>query len=261
MRRRVLLTVLLAIVAGGWTVVVMTALRPHGGTATTYAGTSVAATVAFLVAGLGLAAAGGLAAGDSGTGSLPALCIAGSASWFAAAPVGWEGGPRFLRSTGMLATVLLVPILAHLVAAAPTGRVHGSLRRAVVAAGYGSAVLAAAGHAGTWDPFLDPYCWSDCTDNTFLLAAEPAVARLIDRTWLGATVVIGVLATALAARRLTSGSAVARAVAAPVVVPAALAALVEAAYAAGRLGGGTEDPRRHRPPILLFSRAPGPPPP
>jgi signal transduction histidine kinase len=255
MRRRVLLTVLLAAVAVGWIAVPMTVLRPHGGTATTYAGTSVAATVAFLVAGLGLAAAGGLAVGDPGTGSLPALCIAASASWFAAAPVGWEDGPAFLRSTGVPAAVLLVPVLLHVVVAAPTGRVHGPLRRAVVAVGYGFAVLTAAGHAVTWDPFLDRYCWSDCTDNAFLLAPEPAVARLTDRTWLGATVVVGVVAVALAARRLTSGSAVARAVAAPVVVPAALAALIQAAYAAVRLGGGTEDPGRDVLLVLYFARA------
>ena len=127
MLQRRFLTLLLAVAGGGWSVVAIAALAQHSGMATTYAAASAAAMAAFLIAGLGLVVAGWLAARDPGTGWLSALCVLASAAWLAPALVGWEGGPPLVRSLGIIAAPFLVPVLAHLVLAAPTGRVRGRL--------------------------------------------------------------------------------------------------------------------------------------
>jgi signal transduction histidine kinase len=156
--------------------------------------------------------------------------------------VGWEGGPPLVRSIGVIATPLLVPVLAHIALAAPAGRVVGALRRTVVATTYGLTILFSVGYTISWDPFRDRYCWSDCSDNVFLLTGDPGRARLMERAWLAAVVGVGVFVLGAAVRQLVAASAAARAVGSPVIVPAALASTAEAAYAAARLGDRAESP-------------------
>jgi hypothetical protein len=54
-----------------------------------------------------------------------------------------------------------------------------------------------AGWALLRDPFRDRYCWSNCTDNSFLLRAEPDLARSLTDLWLRATLAIGVTIVAV----------------------------------------------------------------
>jgi signal transduction histidine kinase len=250
MMRRRFLTLLLAVAGGGWSVVAIAALAQHSGMATTYAAASAAAMAAFLIAGLGLVVAGWLAARDPGTGWLSALCVLASAAWLAPALVGWEGGPPLVRSLGIIATPFLVPVLAHLVLAAPTGRVRGVRRRTAVATTYGLTTLASVGYVISWDPFWDRYCWSDCTDNALLLAGDPVRTRLIEQAWLSTVVAVGVLTLVAAFWRLATATAIARAVGWPVIVPAALASTLEAVYAVARLANRAEGPDRE-----LFMRS------
>jgi signal transduction histidine kinase len=198
----------------------------------------------FLIAGLGLYAAGALAARDWGTRSLAWLSVLASAAWLSPALVGWEGGPPVVRSLGVVVAPFLVPVLAHLVQAAPTGRVYGRLRRTAMAATYGLTMLASVGYVVSWDPFRDRYCWSDCTDNAFLLAGDPGRARLIEVVWLGVVVTVGVLTLLAATWRLATATAVARTAVWPIIAPAAMASILEAGAAAARLADRTEGPDR-----------------
>jgi signal transduction histidine kinase len=242
--QRPFLTVLLAVAGGCWSVAAIAALTQHSGVTTTYAAASAAAAAVFLIAGLGLYAAGALAAGDWGSGSLASLCVLASAAWLSPALVGWEDGPSLVRSLGVAVAPFLVPVLAHLVQAAPTGRVYGRLRRSAVAATYGLTMLASLGYVISWDPFRDRYCWSDCTDNAFLLAGDPERARLIETAWLGMVVTVGVLTLLTAIWRLTTATAVARTAGWPVIAPAALASMLEAGAAAARFADRTQGPDR-----------------
>jgi signal transduction histidine kinase len=255
MLQRRFLTLLLAVAGGGWSVVAIAALAQHSGTATTYAAASAAAMAAFLIAGLGLVVAGCLAARDSGTGWLSALCVLASVAWLAPALVGWEGGPPPVRSLGVIAAPFLVPVLAHLVLAAPTGRLRGWLRRSAAASSYGLTTLASVGYVISWDPFWDRYCWSDCTDNVFLLARDPGRARLIEQASLGTVVAVGVLTTVAAIWRLATATPIARAVGWPVIVPAGVASTLEAVYAGARLADRAEGPDRELYMTLFLTRA------
>jgi signal transduction histidine kinase len=242
--QRPFLTVVLAVAGGCWSVAAIAALTQHSGVTTTYAAASAAAAAVFLIAGLGLYAVGALAARDWGSGSLAWLCVLASAAWLSPALVGWEGGPPLVLSLGVVVAPFLVPVLAHLVQAAPTGRVYGRLRRTAVAATYGLTTLASVGYVVSWDPFRDRYCWSDCTDNAFLLAGDPARARVIETAWLGTVVTVGILTLLAATWRLVTATGIARTAGWPVIAPAALASTLEAGAAAARLADRTEGPDR-----------------
>ena len=105
-------------------------------------------------------------------------------------------------------------------------------RSARVALGllYVAAAVVAVGRALFRDPFLDPYCWTNCTDNVFLVHADPGLAEVFGDPWLWVSLGAGVLVAGVAFRRLAVFTRPARAAAWPVLAPAALAAL-----ACGRL--------------------------
>ncbi|MEV6489219.1 histidine kinase [Actinoplanes sp. NPDC051633] len=222
----------------------MTALVRESGVETTYAGASAVPAAAFLTAGVGLVAAGWLAVRVMGTGWLSSLCVAASVTWLSPALIGWEDGPSAARTAGMIAAPFLVPVLAHLVVAAPTGAIGGGVRRGMVASAYLITATASIGHTITWDPFRDQYCWSNCTDNALLLAGNSRLTRAAELGWLGAVVAIGAVILVTAAWRLTTATPVARSAAWPIIAPAALGSVAEAAYAAVRLGTPQEDPGR-----------------
>ena len=233
----------------------MVALAHHGEVVTTYAAASAVAAAAFVVAGFGLDAAGCLAVRDLATGSLSALCILASAAWLAPALVGWEGGPPLARSLGLVAAPFIVPVLAHVAAAAPTGRVTGVPRRIAVAAAYGLTTLVSVGYAITWDPFRDPRCWSNCTTNVFLLPGDPGGARSIEQARLATVVVIGVGTLTAVTWQLATATAIARAAGWPITPAAALASTTEAVYAAARLGDRAEGPESNLFVGLFLARA------
>jgi hypothetical protein len=89
----------------------------------------------------------------------------------------------------MLAAGFTFPLLLHLALAYPSGQLRGTMARAVVFAVYLEAALAALGRALFRDPFFDPNCWANCTDNLFLLRSLPDLAygiELADRWFTAA---------------------------------------------------------------------------
>ena len=222
---------------------------------TTYAAGSAAANVAFFIAGLALIAAGGLAAGDRAAGPLWSLCVLGGIAWLSPAWVGWDTGPALPRSVGMVLAPFLVPVLVHLLLAAPGRRLSGPLRRTVVAGVYGITAAASIGLALTRNPFLDPNCWSNCADNVFRLVSDPGLARLIEAIRLSASVGIGILAVLVATWQLLTSTPVARAVGWMVTAPAALAITAEVCYAAVLRGDPAESPERNPFVWIFFARS------
>src|SRR5262245_26689995 len=87
------------------------------------------------------------------------LAVLAGFLWFAPAWVGWEFGPTWVRSVGLIAAAFIFPVIAHLILAFPGERVRPLTARAVVAVGYIGAALSASGTALFWDPFFDPDCW------------------------------------------------------------------------------------------------------
>ena len=209
---------------------------------TTYGAGSVFAHAADLGAGLALLAAGAVAWWWAVGRWLGSLAMLLAAVWFAPDLEGWQ---RYavVRSLGAVLAVLFLAILFHLVLAAPAGRLRGQWTLASVTAAYAVTVFIAVGRALFRDPFLDPNCWRNCSDNIFLVHADQGIAHDLDVFWSRASAAIGVLAVAVAGLRLAGASRPARRVLAPILVPAAVIGTAEAAYAAALLHTPLEDPR------------------
>jgi signal transduction histidine kinase len=156
--------------------------------------------------------------------------------------VGWDGGLSLVRSLGMLAAGFTFPLLLHLVLAYPGGRLHGAAVRTLVAAAYLEAALVALGRALFRDPFFDPGCWANCTDNLFLLRSLPRLARAIEVADRWFTVAAAAALVVLCARRLLRDSGPARRALLPVALPALLLAAAAIAHAVALQRRPLEDP-------------------
>ncbi len=190
---------------------------------TTYPGRSGAAAFT-VVAGLSLILAGLVCWRSRSTARIGALAVSAGIVWFAPIYDGWEGGPTLVRSLGLVASPVLVPILLHLILAYPTGRLRSRVHRGLVVAVYGGAAIFTLGLALFRDPFFDQYCWSNCTVNVFLLFSSPVLARRLtdlDR-WFDAAAAV-VVVTSYAAR-IALGSNVERRALLPVAAPTVLIA-------------------------------------
>ena len=144
------------------------------------------AAAADLAAGLGLIVAGSLVSSERSRGAIGPVTTLLGVVWLAPDLVGWEQGPAFVRSLAMLAAPFLLPLLVHLVVAFPAGRLRarGSPSRRSTARRPSSAPAArcCAIPSSTCD------CWSNCTDNVFLVHADPDLARSLDDVWLRVSV-------------------------------------------------------------------------
>ena len=209
---------------------------------TSYAATSAAAHIVNDLTGVALLAVATIGAVFRPRGSIAPLAAAIGVAWLAADWVGWDDGWPVARSVAMVVAPLLLPLVAHLVLAYPAGRVDGRLARAFLVLGYGTAAVVSVGLALFRDPFLDLYCWSNCTENVFLLRSELDLWRPLDRFWLVGAAVIGVLAAAAGGWRLARATPVARRSMWFVVSPASAAALAIGAYAMLLVADRAEDP-------------------
>ncbi len=216
----------LAVVYGAATVAIA-----WGDVPTAYAATSTAAAAADLAAGLGLIGVGIVATLARPAGSIGLLTTLLGVIWLAPDWVGWHEGWGPARSVGLLAAPLLLPLLVHLVLAFPAGRVVARPARLAVGLFYVAAMLFSVGRALARDPFLDPNCWSNCTDNTFLVRSDPELARTLDSGWLRFSLAMGFLLAAIGLWRLVRATSTGRLALAPVLLPATLAALAQAGYA------------------------------
>ena len=199
---------------------------------TSYAAVSPVAHTAFLIAGMSLLIAGAVAAADPATGALGLLGTAAGVAWLAPIWTGWEHGPPAVRSVSMVLAWFLPPVLLHFALAAPFGRLVGTRRRAAVMMGYLVTAIAAIGTAITRDPFLDPNCWANCTDNIFLAASHPAAAEWFRAVWLWAAMIGGALAAVVAITGIRTATPVVRATGWVLLIAVCLANLAELTYSA-----------------------------
>jgi len=212
------------------------------GRLTTYAGRFGLIATLTVTAGLALVVAGLVTSFSRPAGRIGDLAVLAGLVWFAPVWVGWDKGPPLVRSLGMLAAGFAFPLLLHLVVAYPSGRLHGTAARALVIAGYVEAVLAAFGQALFRDPFFDPNCWANCTDNLFLLRSLPGLARGIEAADRWFTAAAAAALVAVCARRLLRDSGPARRALLPVALPAILLAGVVMAHTIALQGMPQEDP-------------------
>jgi signal transduction histidine kinase len=169
---------------------------------TAYAGRSWLMATADVVAGLSLLAAGLVTRGRVGL-----VALLASVAWFAPDWVGWEEAAPLVRSMATAAALLATPLLLHVAL--------GSAPRAL----YAAAAVGAVGLALVHDPFLDPNCWANCTDNALLLHGDQSIARVLGTGVLIAFLAGGIVVAVRVARRPT----------------AALVAATQAAYAGALL--------------------------
>jgi signal transduction histidine kinase len=209
---------------------------------TSYAGSSSLAATLTVAAGLALVAAGLVTSFGRPAGRIGDLAVLAGLLWFAPVWVGWDKGPPLVRSLGMLAGGFTVPLLLHLVLAYPSGRLRGVVSRTLVSVFYLEAVLAALGRALVRDPFFDPDCWANCTDNVFLLHSHPRLAHGIEvgDRWLTAAAAAALVA--VCAWRLLRDSGPARRALLPVALPAILLAAAVTARAITLQRMPLEDP-------------------
>jgi signal transduction histidine kinase len=218
------------------------AIAQGPGRFTTYAGRSGLAATLTAAAGLALVVAGLVTSFNRSAGPLGDLAVLAGVVWFGPVWVGWDKGPPLVRSLGMLAAAFAFPLLLHLLLAYPSGRLHGTAARALVTAAYVEAVLAALGLALFWDPFFDPNCWANCTDNVFLLRSLPRLARGIGVADRWFAVAAAAALVTVYAWRLLRNSGPARRALLPVILPALLLAATVIAHAIALQRRPMEDP-------------------
>jgi signal transduction histidine kinase len=214
----------------------------HHGRLTTYAGNSGWLLALELAAGWGLVAAGlvtwrlrpGISAGP--------LAVAAGFAWFAPDWVGWDGGPAWVRSVGMLASGLWLALLVHAAAVFPDRRLASWAPRALVAVVYAETAIVAIGRALFRDPFYVVDCWDNCTDNSFLIRSDPGLARTLATFDLRFALVLAFAFAALSARRLTAASGPARRLLAPVLASGVAVTALHAAHAVALLRTPLEAP-------------------
>jgi signal transduction histidine kinase len=228
---------------------------PWGDVPTAYAVTSSEAAAADLAAGYGLIAAGALTLLLRPGGSTGLVATAAGIAWLAPDWIGWHDGWAPVRSLAMVAAPFLLPLLAHLTLAFPTGRVRGRVARLAVALTYAVTTLYSVTLALVRDPFLDASCWSNCTDNSFLIRREPELADGLARWWPAFIFVAGVGLAAAAVWRLARASSTGRPALAPVLLPAALAAAAVAAHGLALVFDPSEVPEDGDFRTLFYARA------
>jgi signal transduction histidine kinase len=209
---------------------------------TTYAGRSTLAAALTVAAGLALALAGLSTVRTRRAQPIGELALVTGILWFAPVFVGWQVGPPLIRSVGFLVAGLSFPLLCHLVLASPAGQLRSKGARALVCAVYAEAAFAALGLALFRDPYVDPNCWANCTDNVFLLRSLPGLAQWIavtDRWFTAAAAAALVVASG---RQLITESGPSRRVQLPVVLPAILVAGAIIAHAVAVQRMPLEDP-------------------
>jgi signal transduction histidine kinase len=180
------------------------------GELTTYAGRSDLAAALAVVAGLALVAAGLVTSFARPARPIGDLALLAGFVWFTPFWAGWKGGPPLVLSLGTLAAGFTFPLLLHLVLAFPSGRLRSKGARVLVVAVYLEAALTALGRALFRDPFFDPRCWDNCTDNVFLVRSLPGVARGIHDVDLWFTAAAAAALAAACIWRLAAPSVPAR---------------------------------------------------
>ena len=105
------------------------------------------------------------------------------------------------------------------------------------------------------DPFFDRHCWANCTDNSFLVRAEPGAVRPLTTLWLYFSLAAALVLATTCVGWLSRASRAARRTLAPVLGPAALVAATQTLYAGLLLADPAENPDRRAFAAVFFARA------
>jgi signal transduction histidine kinase len=233
------------------------ALPRTGSPITTYGAASGLTEVAGLAAGLALLGAGAIVFVDARAATLGVLAVAAGLAWWAPDLIGWEGGPPLVRSLGAVGAPFYLPVLVHVVLGFPRGRLPSRHARLLVGGLYAVAAAISLGRAAFRDPYDDPYCWNNCTDNVFLVLPTRRVAAVLDGVWLAVVLVAGLALVVAAVWRLARASTPGRRTLLPVLLPAVMVAAAEAAYGAALLVTPAEDPQRAGFAAVFLARSAG----
>jgi hypothetical protein len=222
-------------VASGYAIASLSIMPRLDGPVTTYA-TSIGAAVLLVLAGTGMLAAGAAQwLVRSGSSAIAAATMIAGVAWLAPVWVGWDGGPHLARSLGAVVAPLLLPAIAHLALAYPSGRMGRTSTRVVIVLGWTGAAAMTAGTAAFHRPLQDLRCWSNCSDNNvFLISANMPVVRALEGFWLWFSVVFALTVVGWVAARLATSSPVWRSTASVVLLPASLFLVAQAGYASAR---------------------------
>src|SRR5215204_53752 len=222
---------------------------------TGYGGASGTADAADALAGLGLVLSGAVAWTQTRTRILGLLAMLAGLAWLAPDWEGWVGAPSLVRSLGAAIWPFFLPLILHLSLGLPTGRLGTRAARFAVATVYALAAAISLGSALFRDPFLDAYCWRTCSDNAFLIHADPGVASALGEIWTRAALVMGAAVVVIGAWRLAKATAPGRRVLLPTLVPVVVAALATIGYAIALLRDPLEDPDETGFAAIFFARS------
>ena len=215
-----------------------------GALPTSYAAVSDGALAVDVAAGLGLIIAGSLVSTERGRGSIGPVTTLLGVVWLAPDLVGWEQGPAFVRSLAMLAEPFLLVLLVHLVLALPAG--DSSRPRAASPSRRPTAQRPSSASAARCSEIPSLTCAAGATAPTTSSSSTPSpdLARSSDRSGSASP-----SSPASSSPRSPSGGccvrrAAGRAALWAVLVPAALAATAQAAYAIALIARPGRGPRR-----------------
>jgi signal transduction histidine kinase len=223
---------------------------PTSESSLTYRAASGAAQVLGVSAGAALVVAAVL----NPWATIRLLLLALAAVWFAQDLEALGDSAAVLRSIAGVAAPLAAALALHLALALPQGRLSRA-ERAGASLAYLAVAVSAVGAATMRNPFLDVYCWRQCSENPLVVHAAPGLARVFVVAGLVSSIVIGGLAVVAVVWRIVAASRVGRALLAPTLVPVALVAASEAARGAALVLAPLEDPLRRGFMALYLTRA------
>ncbi len=193
--------------------------------------------------GFAMVAAGIATLGRRGLRMQACLAVLAGLTWFAPVFTAWQKNDQgVVPSVAALLPGLPLALLFHLCLAAPDGALRRGAPRALVLGVYLETGLAALGLALVREPYLDPACWANCIDNTFLLHSLPWLTVKIEETNRWFVVLAGITLIGVCLARLVTGSRPARAALAPIAVPGIVFAGAAVMHALTLRQTITEDP-------------------
>ena len=218
------------LLAGAYLVLVATVILRPGPGITSYADVSQALSLANLVAG-GLLLAAGSLGWVLRRRRLALLAIAAGACWFGADLAGVVGLAPVIRSAGAIASLMVFPLLVHLVA--HTHGVDGTrLARRMIALLYLITGTLAIAWLAAYVPWNEPRCVALCDPAMVGPLADQGLARRLATIGQLVTFVAGVGLAAWAAARYVRSTTVARRRTGRTLLPAALVGIAWAVSAA-----------------------------
>ncbi len=164
-----------------------------------------AASPVARVVGLGAGAALVIAALMTTRGSVAVLLLALAAMWFGQDLAALGDSAALVRGVAGGAAPFAAALALHLALALPEGRLS-RVGRAAVGTAYVAAAASAVATVTLRDPFLDVYCWRQCSDNPLLVHAAPGLAHAFVIAGHASAIAAGTVAVGVAVWRILAAS-------------------------------------------------------